>query len=93
MAYFNDEINVDSTISPVWQLPVCGAERTGNSYISMRAKYHCFVDDISLCGKYHQDTSDYDHGITIESASIVEIPQNACKRCFELWKEKYNVEV
>lgn len=93
MAYIDDDINVDSKIAPVWQLPVSGAEKTGNSYISMRAKHHCFVDDVSLCGKYHQFTDDYDYGITIKSASVLETPQFACKKCLKLWKEQYNVEV
>lgn len=90
---FDDEMNTDSKIRPVWQLPVSGSERTGNSYISMKAKYHCFVDDVSLCGKYHQFTDDYDYGITTESASILETPQIACKKCLKLWKEQYDVEV
>lgn len=93
MADFNDEINVNSHIAPVWQLPVSGAEKTGNSYISMKAKYHCFVDDVSLCRKYHQFTDDYDYGITTVSASVLEMLQVACKKCLKLWKEQYNVEV
>lgn len=87
------EINVNSKIAPVWQLPISGAEKTGNSYISMKAKYHCFVDDVSLCGKYHQFTDDYDYGITTGSVSVLETPQFACKKCLKLWKEQYNVEV
>ena len=89
----DNEINVDSAISPVWQLPVCGAERTGNSYVSAKAKYHCFVDNVSLCGKYHQFTDDYDDGITTDSAAVLETPQFACKKCLEVWKKQYNVEV
>ena len=85
-------MNYDSNISPVWQLPVNGAERTGNAYISRKAKFHCFVDNITLCGKYHQNTQNYDDGITLESCSIVELPQFACRKCLNLWKKQYRVE-
>ena len=85
----DNDIVTDSFIRPVWQLPVNGAERTGNAYISMRAKYHCFVDNGTLCGKYFQDTSYYDHGITIESGEVLSRPNIACSRCFKKWKNTF----
>ena len=81
-----DDMNFDSFIAPVWQLPVAGSERTGNAYIHPKAKYHCFVNGSSLCEQYRQKTTDYDDGITIESAAILDRPTLACKRCFKMWR-------
>ena len=88
---FDEELNTDSRLRPVWQLPVSGSENRGNAYIHTTAKYHCFVDNSSLCGKYHQDTSYYDHGITVESGSIASSPKIACERCYKRWVKDYNV--
>lgn len=85
----DNEIVTNSFIRPVWQLPVHGAERTGNAYISQKAKYHCFVDNYALCGKYGQNTSDYDDGITIESGAISQNPNIACSRCYKKWEKEY----
>ena len=85
-------MNFDSFKAPVWQLPVAGSERTGNAYIHPSAKFHCFVDMDSLCGKYCQDTTDYDDGITVESGVIVQLPHQACQRCYRKWKREYQVE-
>lgn len=86
------DLNTNSQTAPVWQLPVHGAERTGNAYIPNKSKYHCFVDNVALCGKYHQNTQYYDDGITTESCSVLELPQFACKKCLYLWKKQYKVE-
>lgn len=86
-------MNFDSSISPVWQLPVAGSEKRGDAYIHSSAKYHCFVDSRSLCGMYCQRTEDYDDGITSKSATILERPDTACKRCLSMWKRRYQVEV
>ena len=85
----DNKLVTNSSIRPVWQLPVHGAERTGNSYIPNNAKYHCFVDNKSLCDKYHQDTSYYDDGITVESGAIATSPNIACSRCYKKWKNEY----
>lgn len=87
-----EELNFDSCNAPVWQLPVSGSEKTANGYISQKAKHHCFVDNVSLCGKYYQNTKDYDGGITTTSACMLELPQFACKKCLNLWKKQYRVE-
>ena len=75
----------DSYVCPVWQVPV-GAD--GN-YIYESTKYHCFVDNITLCGKYSQCTDAYDDGITVDSEEIARSPQIACKRCRERWLRIY----
>lgn len=79
--------------TPIWQLPVRGAERTGNGYINSRAKYHCFVDNHSLCDQYNQKTQDYDDGISCESGTIAQNPQYACAVCYNRWKKRYNIDV
>lgn len=79
----------DSFVRPIWQLPIHAAERTGNAYVPATAKYHCFVDNSSLCGKYHQDIGSYDEGITVESGAVACSPDIACKHCLALWKKKY----
>lgn len=83
----------NSFIRPVWQLPVNGAERTGNAYISAKAKYHCFEDNVSLCGKYAQDTSYYGRGITIEGGEILKRPNIACPECYRRWEINQDVEI
>lgn len=70
----------DSFVRPVWQLPAL--EQVG---VPTPAKYHCFVDGKSLCGKYTQVTDAYDEGITVESSVVLQIPQTVCKRCYKMW--------
>ena len=79
----------DSFARPVWQLPVHAAETYGNAYIPATAKYHCFVDGFSLCGKYGQHTDSYDEGITVESGVALQTPQAVCKRCYKKWLRRY----
>lgn len=81
------KMNTDSHIAPVWQLRV-----NSDGVVTGSAKYHCFVDDESLCGTAVQNTSFYDDGITCESAAIVERPNLVCKRCLAKWKAQYQVE-
>ena len=83
----DNDIITDSFERPVWQLPVHGAERTGNAYISNKAKYHCFVNNSTLCGKYVQNTSDYDDGISIKSESVAQNPDKVCSLCYKKWKK------
>ena len=83
------QLNVDSFQAPVWQLPVGKAERTGNGYITKNQKYHCFVDNRSLCEYHTQRTSDYDEGITVESGTMLQLPHFECQKCFNKWKKKY----
>ena len=85
----DNDIITDSFESPIWQLPVHGAERTGNAYISQRSKYHCFVNNLTLCGKYVQNTNYYDDGISAESGYVAQNPDKACSRCYKKWKKEY----
>lgn len=88
----DNDIVTDSFESPVWQLPVHGAERTGSAYISQRAKYHCFVNNLTLCGKYGQNTSYYDDGISVDGGYIAQNPDKACSRCYKKWKKYCEVQ-
>ena len=81
-------INTDSFKAPVWQLMV-----NKDGIVPGSAKYHCFENNVSLCGKYSQDTSFYDDGITCESAAIPERPNLVCQRCLAKWKREFQVEV
>lgn len=81
-------MNFNSHIAPVWQLLV-----NQEGYIAGAAKYHCFVDDKALCGEKYQNTEQFDDGITWESATVLERPDFACKRCLKKWKKEYQVEV
>ncbi len=85
-------MNFDSRKRPVWQLPVANSEKRGNAYIHPKAKYHCFKNCGSLCGMYCQRTEDYDDGITISSAAVLEQPHLACRSCLKKWKKQYQVE-
>ena len=80
-------MNTDSFVAPVWQLLV-----NSDGIVPGAAKYHCFKDDVSLCGRVSQNTAFYDDGITCTSAEIVERPHLVCKRCFAKWKREYQVE-
>lgn len=42
---------------PVWQLPVMSETgASANAYIPKTAKYHCFIDNASLCKRYTQES-------------------------------------
>ena len=82
-------MNFDSSIRPVWQLPVVGEGNASHPSVPLKSKYHCYVDEKSLCGGYTQDTELFDEGITIESGEIASNPQFACKRCLRVWQRRY----
>ena len=73
---------------PVWQLPVMSETgASANAYIPKTAKYHCFIDNASLCKRYTQDTDYYETGI--ESGEILRRPEIACKKCRKMWLRRY----
>lgn len=59
-----------------WQIPVIDEEY----YISSNMKFHCFVNDESLCGKYEQNTDFFETDATPEQMN--QFPENACKICY-----------
>ena len=68
---------------PVWQLPI--SDRDGTVHIS--AKCHCFINGQSLCGRYQQDTDDYETDVSEDE--VFERPSVACKRCYAVWMKNY----
>jgi hypothetical protein len=40
----------------VWQLPVIQSKKTDHDWIHPKAKYHAYIDNNSVCGKYRQIT-------------------------------------
>lgn len=72
-----------------WELYV-NENRAYGKEIPDNAKYHCFVDNKSLCGKYYQKYGDYE--TSIESGEILSNPQFACKVCYKRWKKKFNLD-
>ena len=70
---------------PIWQLPF-----NDNDSIKPNTKYHCFIDNESLCGKHLQNTKLYD--TDIESGEIAMRPEIACKVCRKKWMKEFQVE-
>lgn len=82
-------MNTDSHVFPVWQMQV--TDNGSGETVSMRSKYHCFVENKSLCGTLKQTTSFYDDGISMESAAVLDRPDVACKLCLRKWKRLYQI--
>ena len=82
-------MNTDSHVSPVWQLRV--TDNGNGETVPIRSKYHCFVENESLCGTAKQITSFYDDGISVGSAAVLERPDIACKRCLRKWQRQYQI--
>lgn len=72
---------------PIWQLPITSDGSGSGAYIQDRVKYHCFVNNVTLCKRYNQDTDFYE--TTIQSGEILRNPDIACKICRRLWLKKY----
>ena len=77
-------MNTDSYIAPVWQLPV-----NDDGVVPKTAKYHCFVQNKSLCGRKMQDANFYDDGISRASDKVEENADVICRKCFALWRSNY----
>lgn len=82
-------VNTDSSLSPVWQLRV--TDNGNGETVPTRSKFHCFVENESLCGTAKQITYFYDDGISIDSAEVLDRPYIACKRCLRKWKRQYQI--
>lgn len=65
----------------VWQLPVIQSDLTDHNWIHPKAKYHAFINDISLCVKYCQDTKNFETGI--EESKLMKNKELACKKCLK----------
>lgn len=65
----------------VWQLPVKQSNLTCTDWIHPKAKYHAYINDVSLCGKYSQCTSFFE--TTIEASKLMVNKEMACKSCLK----------
>ncbi|WP_238189870.1 hypothetical protein [Paenibacillus sp. L3-i20] len=64
----------------VWQLPVKQSNLTNHDWIHPRANYHAFLNNSSLCGKFHQDTSYFKTDLPEGNELAL---QMRCKRCLK----------
>ncbi|UTV34844.1 hypothetical protein [Bacillus altitudinis] len=65
----------------VWQPPLFKSETKGHDRTSSGAKYHAFVNNVSLCGLHSQQTDEFD--IEVFELQIVAMPELACKKCLK----------
>ncbi|MFA1782353.1 hypothetical protein ACDX77_18950 [Bacillus velezensis] len=65
----------------VWQLPVIQSDKTDHNWIPPKAKYHAFIDNKSVCGKYGQNTDYFEIGI--EESELMTNKDRACKVCLK----------
>lgn len=72
---------VSGMANVVWQLPVKQSNTTNHDWVHPKAKYHAFVNDNSLCGKYSQSTSFFETTIELFELRINE--ELACKKCLK----------
>ncbi|WP_265463606.1 hypothetical protein [Bacillus velezensis] len=63
----------------VWQLPIVESNKTDYEWVHPKAKYHAFIDNKSVCGKYGQNTDYFETGI--EESELVANKGLACKVC------------
>lgn len=63
-----------------WQLPI-GQKIDQAEYIRMNAKFHYFVNEESLCGKYYQETKLFDNLIANDQEE--EMHNHLCKACLK----------
>ncbi|MCY9376524.1 hypothetical protein MOF34_15715 [Bacillus sp. T17B1] len=64
----------------VWQLPVIQSDLTDHDWIHPKAKYHAFIGNKSVCGKYDQITDCFETG---EESELMANKDWACKVCLK----------
>ncbi|MEC1437279.1 hypothetical protein P9D57_00645 [Bacillus sonorensis] len=65
----------------VWKLPVIQSDLTDHHWVHPKAKYHAFIDNKSVCGKYGQSTDYFETGI--EESKLMANKDWACKLCLK----------
>lgn len=68
-------------IKVIWQLPVFQSNKTSHDWIHPKAKYHAFIDNNSICGKYGQTTDFFE--TDIEESKLLLNRNLACKMCLK----------
>ena len=80
-------MNAIENNKPIWILPI----NENREYIAKNVKYHCFEGKHSLCGNYYGDYSEME--TDIESGTIEQNPNTACKKCYKKWVKEFDLEV
>lgn len=70
-----DDKFINDNDTPTWAEPKS----------SKTSKRHCFVDNISLCGRH----TGYDNQTVIASGAVYEVPHTVCKICYKKWDKTY----
>jgi hypothetical protein len=65
----------------VWQLKVHQSNKRDYDWIHPKAKYHAFINNNSVCGKYGQTTDFFE--TDIEESEIMSKKELACKNCLK----------
>ncbi|MFU8710609.1 hypothetical protein [Bacillus velezensis] len=65
----------------VWQLPVIQSDLTDHAWVHPKAKYHAYINNESVCGKYGQSTDYFETGI--EESELMANRGLACKICLK----------
>lgn len=67
-----------------WQVPVRERLLEGKpDWVHPLTKAHCFVNNVSLCGRYMQAT--YFYETDVENINILKNPETVCKSCYRKW--------
>ena len=70
-----------------WNLPVKDSVLDDKGYrINDRAKLHCFVKSVSLCGRYQMAPGMFETS-NLGEADIVTHPEYFCKKCTSKYKK------
>ncbi|MGY0106808.1 hypothetical protein [Bacillus velezensis] len=64
-----------------WQLPVIQSNKTDHNWIHPKAKYHAYINNESVCGKYGQNTDYFEIGI--KESDLMANKELACKVCLK----------
>lgn len=66
----------------IWQLPINQSNKTNHDWIHTKAKFHGFVNNISLCQRHKQKTRSFE---TRNVSEVMQEKELVCKRCLELY--------
>ncbi|MFE5473862.1 hypothetical protein [Bacillus safensis] len=72
----------------VWRIPIKQSNLTDHDWINRNTKYHAFIDNKSICGKYDQNRG-FSESSTLDEEEMKKNPHLACKSCLELVSNYY----
>ncbi|MNJ55452.1 hypothetical protein D3C77_509430 [compost metagenome] len=70
------------TTEIVWQLPTNQSSLTDHDWIHPKAKWHGFVNGVSLCKRHRQGTRAFESRDVLE---VMDETEFVCKRCLEFY--------